>query len=238
MMYTIIHIVYSFSQAMNVEYIIPIMTFWHTISIQIAKYKSPQLANNAISFIHCVSFIAHYKYDYHLDYTVHASVAFFMYDLLYMAHRIYTQTKRNDEFAKQIPFIIHHFAGIFILYSALTEPNGYCILDAYILLENSNIMIYVSYYLNKQYTEYKHLKAFSDLLQLISYSYFRIIQLSLFIYENRETLLQYHFITQILIMMVYSMGYAWSYRLLKKNIHNYYTMTMTMTLKGNKSNLQ
>lgn len=96
MMYTIIHIVYSFSQAMNVEYIIPIMTFWHTISIQIAKYKSPQLANNAISFIHCVSFIAHYKYDYHLDYTVHASVAFFMYDLLYMAHRIYKQKETTN----------------------------------------------------------------------------------------------------------------------------------------------
>jgi len=217
---------------MNIEYIIPMMTFWHTISTQIEKYKPSQIANNAVSFIHCVSFIAHYSYDYNIHYTVHASIAFFAYDLLYITQRIYTHANRNDEFRKQIPFIMHHIAGIFILYSALTELNGDRILDAFILLEKSNIMIYVSYFLNKQYREYIRLKAFFEFLQLASYSYFRIIQLSLFIYENRKPLFSYHFITQVLIMIVYSMGYVWSYRLLKKNIHNYYT------LKGDKFNLQ
>ena len=219
---------------MNIEYILPLMTFWHTITTQIVKYKSPEIANNAVSFIHCVLFIGHYSYEYNLNYTVHASIAFFIYDLFYIIQRIryFDPSKRMSECNKQLPFIAHHIAGIYILYSSITVNDGENILGAYILLEKSNIMIYISYYLHKDYADYIRLNALSEVIQLIIYTYFRIFELSFFIHKHQDYLFSYPLITQILIWIVYSMGYAWSYRLLKKNIHNYYT------LKGNKSNIQ
>ena len=222
---------------MNIEYILPLVTFWHTISSQIAKYNSPEITNNAVSLIHSVSFIAHYNYDYNMNYAVHASIAFFIYDLLYIMRRVflsyrYHRYHRDDdpyphphnhrhELNKQLPFIAHHIAGIYILYSAITIANGRYILDAFLILEKSNIMIYVSYHLHKQYREYTRINAISEFVQLMTYTYYRLFALSVFIYDRRLTLFTYPYITQFLVLLVWSMGYVWSYRLLKKNIANY-----------------
>lgn len=227
---------------MNIEYILPLITFWQTITSQIASYKSPEITNSMVSFIHSVSFIIHYNYDYNMNYAVHASIAFFIYDLLYIMRRIFVfyRHKRDhredphphqhphqhkqthkDELKKQLPFIVHHLAGIYILYSAIHITNGHFILDAFLILEKSNIMIYVSYYLHKQYREYTRINAISEFVQLITYTYYRIFVLSRFVYNRQTTLFTYHYITQLLILLVYSMGYAWSYRLLMKNIANY-----------------
>jgi hypothetical protein len=209
---------------MNIEYILPLVTFWHTISSQIAKYNSPEITNNAVSFIHCLSYIAHYHYDYNLNYAIHISIGFYMYDLFFIMQRVYHQdsSKRKDEIKKQVPFIIHHIAGSYLLYSALTDKGGDSILGAFLILEKSNIMIYVSYYLHKQRAEYVRLCAVSECAQLITYTYYRLFALSVFIYEHSIPFFNYPFITQFLIILVYLMGYAWSYRLLKKNVRNFY----------------
>lgn len=225
---------------MNIEYIIPLITFWQTITSQIASYTSPEITNNMVSLIHSVSFINHYNYDYNMNYAVHASIAFFIYDLIYILRRIFVfyryhrdhpedphphphqhKQTHKDELKKQVPFIIHHIAGIYILYSAIHITNGHFILDGFLMLEKSNIMIYVSYYLHKQYREYTRINAISEFIQLITYTYYRIFMLSGFIYDRQTTLFTYHYITQLLILLVYSMGYVWSYRLLRINIRNY-----------------
>jgi len=224
---------------MNIEYILPLVTFWNAISSHFAKYRPPEITNNAVSLIHSVSFIAHYNYDYNMNYAVHASIAFFIYDLLYILRRVFLSYRRRrddrrdddpqphpnnhtHELNKQLPFIAHHIAGIYILYSAITITNGRYILDAFLILEKSNIMIYVSYHLHKQYREYTRINAISEFVQLMTYTYYRLFALSVFIYDQRLTgLFTYPYITQFLILLVWSMGYAWSYRLLKKNIANY-----------------
>ena len=222
---------------MNLEYILPLVTFWNAISSHFAKYRPPEITNNAVSLIHSVSFIAHYNYDYNMNYAVHASIAFFIYDLLYIMRRVflsyrYHRYHRDDdpyphphnhrhELNKQLPFIAHHIAGIYILYSAITIANGRYILDAFLILEKSNIMIYVSYHLHKQYREYTRINAISEFVQLMTYTYYRLFALSVFIYDRRLTLFTYPYITQFLVLLVWSMGYVWSYRLLKKNIANY-----------------
>ena len=225
---------------MNIEYILPLVTFWNAISSHFAKYRPPEIANNAVCFIHSVSFIVHYNYDFNLNYTVHASIAFFIYDLFYILRHIFlfyrehrdhredlhphanpVPHKYKDELNKKLPFIAHHIAAIYILYYAITLDNGYKIIDAFILLEKSNIMIYVSYHFHKQYREYTRINALSEFVQLMTYTYYRLFALSVFIYDRRLTLFSFPYITQFLILLVCSMGYAWSYRLLKKNIANY-----------------
>jgi len=225
---------------MNLEYILPLITFWHAISCQIAKYSPPEITNNMVSLIHSVSYIAHYNYDYNMNYAVHASIAFFIYDLLYIMRRIFVfyrhnrdrredpdpdsnerQLKYKDELKKQLPFIAHHIAAVYILYSAINITKGHFILDAFLILEKSNIMIYVSFHIRKQYREYKQTNAISEFIQLITYTYYRLFVLSMFVYDHRIALFTYPYITQLLILLVYLMGYAWSYRLLKKNIANY-----------------
>jgi len=202
---------------MNIEYILPLVTFWHTISSQIVKYKPPTITNNAVSFIHCVSFIAHYNYDYNLDYAIHISIGFYFYDLLYILSQI---CKEKSELKQRAPFIVHHIAGIYVLNAILLGESQEHILGGYIILEKSNIMLYISYYLRKQYAEYYNLNVLSDFIQLLSYSYYRLFALSSFIYMNRVPFSQFHFMTQFLIIGIYCMGYAWSYRLLQKNIAN------------------
>lgn len=215
---------------MNIEYIIPLVTFWHTISTQIAKYTPLQLANNAVSLIHGVSFIAHYSYNYNIYYTVHASIAFFIYDLFYILRYIFVIYRRDDdnhplkykdELNKKLPYIAHHIAAIYCMYSAMTLDNGDKIIDSIFILEKSNIMIYVSYHLHKQYREYTRTNAISEFVQLMTYTYYRIFVLSRFVYDSRASVFTYPYITQFLILLVCSMGYAWSYRLLMKNIANY-----------------
>jgi hypothetical protein len=201
---------------MNIEYLLPIICFWRTISTEISKHKenSPAITNNFVSFIHCISYLVHYNYDYNLDYAVHMSIGFFIYDLIY----IFSGLDR-----KQTPFILHHIAGICILNSTLTSVEvQQHILYAYHILEKSNIMIYISYYLHKQYAEYVRLNMISNFMQLLVYSYFRLIQLSLYIYSNKVQFFQFQFMTQFLIVAIYCMGLAWSHRLLKKNIANFY----------------
>lgn len=213
---------------LNITYLIPIVCFWHTISTEISKYKHELLSNNIISFMNCLLFIYHHNHDYNLEHAVHIGIGFYTYDLLYIFSRMYkAKTNANanakEELKRQIPFILHHLAGMYILNASITGESQEHILYAYNILEKSNIMIYVSYYLHKQYAQYVRLNTLSDFLQLLSYSYFRLFQLSLYIYNNRETFFQFQFMTQFLIIAIYCMGLAWTRRLLKRNIANFYT---------------
>ena len=168
---------------MNIGYLLPLICFWRTISTEISKHKEDAaITNNIVSFIHCVSYIVHYNYDYNLDYAVHMSIGFFIYDLIY----IFSSLNR-----KQTPFILHHIASICVLNAALTSASKEHILYAYNILEKSNIMIYISYYLHKQYAEYVRLNIVTDFMQLLVYSYYRLIQLSLFIYNNKVRFFQF-----------------------------------------------
>lgn len=208
---------------LNITYLIPIVCFWHTISTEISKYKHELLSNNIISFTNCLLFIYHHNHDYNLEYAVHIGIGFYIYDLMYIFSRIYkANANANDELNRQFPFILHHLAGIYVLNASITGESQQHILYAYNILEKSNIMIYVSYYLHKQYAQYVRLNTLSEFIQLLSYSYFRLFQLPLYIYNNRETFFQFQFMTQFLIIAIYCMGLAWSHRLLKRNMANFY----------------
>jgi len=227
---------------MNIEYIIPLVCFWQTISREIVKYQPLTMSNNIVAFIHCISFIAHYNYDYNLDYAVHLSIGFYVYDLIYIFSSIYNTTRENTkydqdydydrnrdrgytyQFNKHRHLIIHHIVGMSILYGALTGESREHILGGYNIIEKSNIMLYISYYLHKKYANYRRIIILSDFIQLIIYSYYRLVGLSLFVYHHNNVFVQFHFTTQLFIAAIHGMGVVWSYRLLKQNISNVYTV--------------
>ena len=205
---------------LNISYLIPLVCFWHTISTEISKYKHELLSNNIISFVNCILFILHHNYEYNLDYAVHIGIGFYIYDLMYIFSRIY-RANAKDELKRHFPFIVHHLAGICVLNASLTGESQEHLLGGYNIIERSNIMIYVSYYLHKEYANWFHLNIISDFCQLMTYSYYRLFILTAFIYNNQPQFFQFYFTTQFLIFALYSMGVIWSYKLLNKNIKNF-----------------
>ena len=205
---------------LNISYIIPLVCFWHTIANQISKYNQELISNNIVSLIHCLLFTAHHNYDYNVDYAAHMSIGYYAYDLIYIFTCIY-KAKSKDEFKRRFPFILHHVIGIYLLNASQTGESKYHLLYGYNILETSNIMLYVSYHLHKNYANYLHLNIISEFFQLLWYSYFRIIKLSSFMYANKTFFLQFHSTTKTVIIILHLMGIIWSYKLVKKNVKNF-----------------
>lgn len=207
----------------NIGYIIPLVCFWHTIANQISKHKQEIISSNIVSLIHCLLFMAHHNYDYNLDYAVHMSIGYYTYDLIYIFTCIY-KVKSKDEFKRRFPFILHHAIGIYLLNASQTGESKYHLLYGYNILETSNIVLYVSYHLHKEYGNYLHLNIMSEFFQLLWYSYYRVIKFSLYIHDNKAQYFQFHSTTQFVIVALYFMGVTWSYKLVKKNIKNFNTL--------------
>ena len=207
---------------LHLSQIIPLVCFWHTVSNEVSKYKQELVSNNIVSFIHCLLFMAHHNYGYNVEYAAHASIAYYTYDLLYILSIVY-KFKSGGEFKRRFPFIIHHIFAIYLLKHSLTEEkeNREHLLHGYNILEMSNIMLYVSYHLHKEYGNYLHLNIISEFSQLLWYSYFRIAKFSLYVFNNKTHFFQFHSATQSAIVAIYCMGIAWSYKLVKKNIKNF-----------------
>jgi hypothetical protein len=205
---------------LNISYIIPLVCFWHTITNEISKYKEEVVSANIVSLIHCLLFMVHHDYDYNIDYAVHMSIGYYMYDLIYILSCIY-KSKSKDELKRRYPFIIHHFIGLYLLNASQTGESKFHLLYGYNILETSNIMLYVSYHLHKEYANYLHLNITSEFLQLLWYSYFRIIKFFLFGFMNKTYFFQFSYTSQFVILILYFMGIIWSYKLVKKNIKNF-----------------
>lgn len=207
---------------LNITYLIPLVCFWHTISTEISKYKPVGVSANLCNFLNSVFFITHHHYNYNMDYITHMSIGFYIYDLLYILSCVYkAKPNANEELKRQLPYIIHHFAGFYLLHEALTGDITEHVLNGYNILETSNIMLYISYHLHKEYANYIYLNITSEFIQLIWYSYYRIVYFSLYIYKNKSDVLQCYLTTQCVIFAVVCMGVAWSYKLCKKNIKNF-----------------
>jgi hypothetical protein len=202
------------------SYVIPLLCFWNTITNEVLKYKQEVVSNNIVSLIHCVLFIVHYHYDYNVEYATHMSIAYYTHDLLYIISSIY-KLKSRDEFKRWYPFILHHIFGIYLLKQSLTGESKEHLLHGYNILETSNIMLYVSYHIYKEYGKYFHLITISEFFQMLWYLYFRIAKFSLYVYTNKTHFIHFTLSTQVVIVAIYCMGAIWSYKLVRKNIKNF-----------------
>jgi len=162
------------------------------------------------------------------------SIGYYIYDLIYIVSCIY-KTRAKDELNRRIPFIIHHFIGLYLLNACISDTgeSKFHLLYGYNLLETSNIMLYVSYHLHKEYANYFHLNIISEFFQLLWYSYYRIIKFFLFGFNNKKYFFQFRYPTQFVIVILYFMGIIWSYKLTKKNMNNFNKIKGIYTSKYN-----
>ena len=203
----------------NIGYIIPILMSFHLLLLELVKYKKEEVSKNIIHFIHGLIFIVCHDYKHDMIYITHVSIGFYIYDLIYL---LTTSLKVEDKLSRNAPYIIHHIITIKILYSSLYNLYFLSILNGYYIFEMSNMMLYISYHIRKEYKNDKLIFA-TDFIQLIWYSYFRIIKILLFCYSVSYEIYEQTIISQIMLLIIYLMGISWSYKLAIKNINNFYS---------------
>ena len=216
---------------LNISYIIPLICFWNSILKETLKYKQESTAKNIVHLIHSLIFILHHNYNYNIDYAIHISIGFYTYDLMYIISSILKMKIKND-FIKHFPYIIHHLIAIYLLNASFMTESKQILLGGYNILEMSNIMLYVSHHIHKEYNDHLEMNAASEFIQLLWYSYFRMIKFFSFVYENKIYFFRFNFTTQTVIVMLYFMGVIWSYKLTINNYHRlkqlYYRTTTTV----------
>ena len=204
---------------LHIEYLIPIFALWHTITTEVSKYKHDHgVANNIVSAIHCVSYIAQYTNIPDRNYTIHVSIGYYIYDLLYLLHALYA--KKTTQVKQYTIYVFHHVFGIYMLYIAVTDEHREPLLYAFFLAELSNITLYLSYHLHKEYPQHGNIIRATEFIQLLWYSYFRVYRYSLILYNDEMQLYNYSFVYQCSLYMIYIMGIFCSVSLVKKNIAN------------------
>jgi hypothetical protein len=218
---------------LNIEYLLPLIAFWRTITSEVGKYKHDHtVANNIVCAIHSILYMIQYNYNTIFNYTIHASIGYYIYDLFYIIQCIRASSSSSasssltaHHFQKRAPYIVHHLVGIYLLYDTLTSYNMDPLLEAYYFLEASNLMLYLSYHLHKEYRTHKTLISFVEFIQLLWYSYYRIYKFSILLYHNQHRFFEFSRTSQCMIVILYTMGVAWTCKLAKRNIANYLTMS-------------
>ena len=211
---------------LNIFYIIPLITFWNSVSSQISSHiDNKNIANNIVSAIHCLTYIIHYNYYYNMDYMIHISFAYYTYDLMYMfstlAH-VYSVKPRSEYYINCV-YIGHHILGIYLLDYVYTSADKYLLLSAYHLLEVSNITLYISLVVcDTTYASNFTIMAITDLVHLLWYSYIRVFIGTSFVYHNFNYYLQLSQFNQFSMFILYAIGICYTYLLVKRNIDNVY----------------
>ena len=202
----------------NIGYVIPIVMSCHLLFLELLKYKTEEVSKNIIHFINGVIFILSHNYNNDMVYITHVTIGFYIYDIIYLVRTI---VKTNKKLKHSAPFLIHHILTISTLYNSLYTPYFSTMWKGYSIFEMSNLMIYVAYHIHKEYTNNKQIIYITDFIQVIWYSYYRIIKVSFFYYNIRHELYEQTVVFCTILFILYLMGIFWSYKLTMKNIKNY-----------------
>jgi hypothetical protein len=215
---------------LNIEYLLPLIAFWRTLTSEVGKYKHDHaVANNIVCAIHSILYMIQYNYNTTFNYTIHVSIGYYIYDLFYLFQCIRAASSSSSltahHFQQRAPYIVHHLIGIYLLYDTLTSDNTGPLLESYYVLEASNLMLYISYHLHKEYRAHNTLISFAEFIQLLWYSYYRVYAFSLLLYHNQPRFFEFSRTSQCCIVVIYMMGLVWTCKLAKRNIANYLAMS-------------
>ena len=157
-----------------------------------------------------------YTQTYELEYAIHISIGFFSYDIIYML------TMTHDSIRRNASYILHHAISIYLLNLSFTAPiHAESIMKGYSILESSNIMLYVSYHVQKEWPHRTSWIRASEFVQLLWYMHYRIFKLTVFMYEIFEELKIAGGGAFVMLVALYVMGAMWSYKLMMKNVQHY-----------------
>jgi hypothetical protein len=216
---------------LQIQYLLPLLTFWHTITTEVRKYKQDHsIANNIVSAIHCVSYIVQYNIKPERNYMIHVSFGYYMYDLLYLLSALYW--RKTTQIKQYIIFVIHHIIALYLLHIALTDHHRELLLYAFYIGDLSNITLYTSYHVRKEYPDYRNTHRVIEFIQLLWYSYFRVIRSTSLIFNDEMHLYNCSILYQSSVFLIYIMGLVFSATLLKKNIVNFMVLSGRITEKS------
>ena len=199
---------------LHLTHLIPIMAVWHLSFTEISKYKPAHISKNMNHLLHTLIFMMHYTQNYEMEHAIHISIGFFSYYIIYMA--------RRDGIMRNVSYILHHGIAIYLLNLTWIEPIcAEHMLKGYSILESSNIMLYVSYHVQKEWPDRKAWIRASEFVQLLWYVYYRIFNFTGFLYQIREEVIMLGICGSAMIAAVYLMGATWSCKLIMKNVQHY-----------------
>jgi hypothetical protein len=196
-------------------HLIPIMAAWHLSFTELSKHTSaPPISKNMNHLLHTLIFLLHYAHNYEMEHAMHVSIGFFSYDIIYMA--------LHDGIRRNASYLLHHGITIYLLHLTFVDPScAESIMKGYAILESSNIMLYVSYHVQKEWPGRTAWIRASEFVQMLVYVYFRMFRLSAFMYDIREELRAAGVITCAALAALYMMGATWSHRLVMKNAQHF-----------------
>jgi hypothetical protein len=123
---------------------------------------------------------------------------------------------------------IHHIIAIIIGFYIINDYLRYENFALYYITYLSNIFIYISYHFIKRFPNYKLLNNILLIIQTIVYSYFRVYILTLFLYNNLNTLLSASVVDKIMMGLIYMLGIVWSGKLYYKVFNLIYNLLEVM----------
>jgi hypothetical protein len=196
-------------------HLIPIMAAWHLSFTELSKRTSaPPISKNMNHLLHTLIFLLHYAHNYEMEHAMHVSIGFFSYDIIYMA--------LHDGIRRNASYILHHGITIYLLHLTFVDPScAESIMKGYAILESSNIMLYVSYHVQKEWPDRTAWIQASEFVQMLVYVHFRMFRLTAFMYDIREELRAAGGITCAALAALYVMGATWSHRLVMKNVQHF-----------------
>lgn len=161
-----------------------------------------------------------------MNYALHVCFGFYIYDIFYIFQCIRAATGSASSSAQirrqHAPYILHHLIAMYLLYDTITTPyNTGPLLESYYFLEASNVLLYLSYHIHKEYPSHQSLISFTEFAQLLWYSYYRVYRFSMLLYYNQPRFFEFTRVSQVAIIVIYVMGVAWTCKLAKRNIGNY-----------------
>jgi hypothetical protein len=195
-------------------HLIPIMAAWHLSMTEISKYTSAPIGKNINHLLHTLIWLLHYTQTYEMEHATHISIGFFSYDIIYLLC--------HADLSRNALYILHHGIAIYLLNVTIIQPNrAESILKGYSILESSNIMLFVSYHVQKKWPHRQAWVHASEFVQLLWYMYYRIFKMTIFLYQNREEVFMLGNYGHAMVASVYLMGVMWSCKLIIKNVQHF-----------------
>lgn len=171
------------------------------------RVKGFSYINNLVHLFHSICIINLYNSEQYYIGTIF-SLAFFFSDTIKLVFM--------DNVLKKLPYIIHHIIAFFVLNIIYSDYNNLQedAVNTYILLEFSNIPLYLNYFVikltdNNKYKYFK-IRKIATLIQLIWYGYYRIFAFGFIILSNLNRLLNQEYIISLITLIIYSMGIYWT----------------------------
>jgi len=191
-------------------------------SILLLIFIEYKIANNIRCFINNILFITLYNIVPSVS-IIYIPLSSYIFD----TYLIYKDSKTLIRFIKD-PMTIHHIIAIIIGFYIINDYLRYENFALYYITYLSNIFIYISYHFIKRFPNYKLLNNILLIIQTIVYSYFRVYILTLFLYNNLNTLLSASVVDKIMMGLIYMLGIVWSGKLYYKVFNLIYNLLEVM----------